>query len=53
MTYAQAAKLQLKWKLREPPLSCVHLHKELGHNEHGYLTGGYHSLTCGEAFDRG
>jgi hypothetical protein len=52
MTNTQAAKVQLKWKLREPPLSCVHLHQELEQNELGYLTGGYHCLTCGEAFDR-
>jgi hypothetical protein len=48
MTKAQAAKLQLKWKLRDPSLSCAHLHQELGQNEHGYLTGTYHCLTCGE-----
>ena len=51
MTNVQAAKLQLKWKLREPSLSCVHLHQELG-NEGGYLTGAFHCLTCGELLDR-
>ena len=50
MTNAQAAKLQLKWKLRFPPVSCPHLNKELGRSEKGDLTGTSHCIICGEAF---
>jgi hypothetical protein len=49
MTNAQAAKLQLKWKLRFPVVACAHLHQE-GQKEQGALTGTSHCLTCGEEF---
>ena len=47
MTNTQAAKLQLKWKLRVPLLACVHLHRE-AQQEQGALTGTSHCFTCGE-----
>ena len=51
MTKAQALKLQLKWKLREPPVSCMHLHKELAQSERGQLIRTYYCTICGEEFD--
>ena len=50
MTNAQAAKLQLKWKLRVPFLSCPHHNKEFGCDEQGDLTGPTYCLICGEEF---
>jgi hypothetical protein len=50
MTNAQAAKLQLKWKMRDPAMSCSHLTKELGRSEKGDLTGTSHCRICGEEF---
>ena len=53
MTKAQAASLQLKWKLRVPVLSCLHLHKELWQQEEedDGMTNLYHCLSCGEEFE--
>ena len=46
MTKAEAAKLQLKWKLRLPVVSCIHLTRELN-KEHGILN----CLVCGEELE--
>lgn len=50
MTNNQAAHLQLKWKLRSPPLSCPHLNKELGYSENGNVMGTSHCVICGAEF---
>ena len=54
MTTAQADALQAKWKVYRKLFGvgspCLHLSRELGQTQDGYLTGKLHCIECGEAF---